>query len=163
MKVAKRFRWEAAHRLPWHEGQCRHVHGHSYRMVVELEGDLEDNDMLLDFKYVKQILTPLVQKWDHAVLVDEDDTRLREAMEALDSKTYVLPCDSTAENLCAYVADYLIEHGRESLLKHDIDRVTVRLEETKTCYAEVEKAVGVQEQQLNENSTLEHQPEPRPR
>lgn len=159
MKVAKRFRWEAAHRLPWHEGQCRHLHGHSYRMVVELEGDLE-NDMLLDFKHVKRILSPLVEKWDHAVLVDEDDAELREAMEAIDSKTYVLPCDSTAENLCAYVADYLLDHGREALLDHQIDRVTVRLEETETCYAEVEKAVGVQGRQLDGNSTPERRSVP---
>jgi len=142
MKVAKRFRWEAAHRLPWHEGECWHLHGHSYRMVVELEGKLED-DMLLDFKHVKRILTPLVEKWDHAVLVDEDDTELREAMEVLDTKTYVLPCDSTAENLCSYVANYLIDHGREALLDHQIDRVTVRLAETETCYAEVEKVVSI--------------------
>lgn len=159
MKVAKRFRWEAAHRLPWHEGQCRHLHGHSYRMVVELEGELDGNDMLLDFKHVKRILKPLVEKWDHAVLVSEDDAELREAMEGIGSKTYVLPCDSTAENLCAYVADYLLEHGREDLIEHQIDRVTVRLEETETCYAEVEKEVGV-EHQPSENSIPERRSEP---
>lgn len=57
MKVAKRFRWEAAHRLPWHEGQCRHLHGHSYRMTVELRGDPSGDGMLMDFKHLKQILT----------------------------------------------------------------------------------------------------------
>ncbi len=67
MKVAKRFRWEAVHRLSWHEGQCRHFHGHSYRVVVELDGELAENDMLLDFKLVKRILTPLVEKWNYAV------------------------------------------------------------------------------------------------
>lgn len=143
MKVAKRFRWEAAHRLPWHEGQCSHLHGHSYRMMVELEGVLADQGMLLDFKHVKRILTPLVEQWDHSVLVAEDDDELKEAMKGLDSKTYVLPCDSTAENLCVYVADYLLDRGRETLLDHKIDRVTVRLEETETCYAEVEKTVAV--------------------
>lgn len=97
------------------------------------------------------------------MLVTEDDAELRKAMEAIDSKTYVLPCDSTAENLCAYVADYLLERGREALLTHNIDRVTVRLEETETCYAEVKKPVGVQEHQLDGNSTPEHRSAPSPR
>lgn len=112
-------------------------------MVVELEGVLADQDMLLDFKHVKRILTPLVEQWDHSVLVAEDDDELKGAMKGLDSKTYVLPCDSTAENLCVYVADYLLDRGRETLLDHKIDRVTVRLEETETCYAEVEKTVAM--------------------
>jgi 6-pyruvoyltetrahydropterin/6-carboxytetrahydropterin synthase len=112
-------------------------------MTVELRGDPSEGGILMDFKHLKRILTPLVEQWDHAVLVAEDDPTLKEAAEALDSKLYVLPFDSTAENLCAYVADYLLDHGREVLLEHQIDRVTVRLEETETCYAEVEKEITV--------------------
>ncbi|MFI5263969.1 MAG: 6-carboxytetrahydropterin synthase, partial [Candidatus Kapaibacterium sp.] len=27
-RISKSFRWEMAHRLPFHEGGCRHIHGH---------------------------------------------------------------------------------------------------------------------------------------
>ncbi len=73
MKIAKRFRWEAAHRLPWHEGLCRNLHGHSYRMTVELEGEPDARGMVLDFKHLKRVLKPLVDAWDHAILVAESD------------------------------------------------------------------------------------------
>ena len=42
MKIAKEFNWEMGHRLPEHFGKCKNIHGHSYKMMVELEGDLDD-------------------------------------------------------------------------------------------------------------------------
>ena len=40
MKIAKEFRWEMGHRLPEHFGLCKNIHGHSYKMIVEFEGEL---------------------------------------------------------------------------------------------------------------------------
>lgn len=147
MKVAKRFRWEAAHRLPWHEADCKHVHGHSYRMMVELEGTPTDATpggaaMLIDFKHVKRLVKPLVDAMDHATIVHEADTALREAMAALHSKTYVLPFDSTAENLATHVADTMRREGGDVLQRHGVSHIRVTLWETETCYAEVERHVA---------------------
>lgn len=144
MKIAKRFRWEAAHRLPWHEGLCRHLHGHSYRMVVELEGTPDDRGMLLDFKHLKRALQPLVEAWDHATLIAETDTALLELLQQTDWKHVVLPFDTTAENLSAYVADYLCETMPDLLRAHRVHTVRVRLAETETCYAEAERAVSAE-------------------
>ena len=146
MKVSKRFRWEAAHRLPWHEGPCRFVHGHSYRMMVELEGEPTADTpgggaMLIDFKHVKRLLMPLVDAMDHATLIRESDTDLRDAMAALDSKVYLLPYDSTAENLARHVAEHLRTEGRDVLRRHGVHTIRVQLWETETCYAEVERTV----------------------
>ncbi len=141
MKIAKRFRWEAAHRLPWHEGVCRNLHGHSYRMVVELEGEPDARGMVLDFKHLKQALSPLVEAWDHAILVADDDAELMEVARQTGWKQAVFPFDTTAENLSAYVAAYLCEQAAELLRAHRVRRVRVRLEETETCYAEAEQAV----------------------
>lgn len=146
MKVAKRFRWEAAHRLPWHRGDCRHLHGHSYTMFVELEGVPDERGMLIDFKDLKGAMQPLVEAWDHAVLVAEDDADLRQAVALLASKHVVLPFDTTAENLCVYAADYLVREARALLAQHGVTRLRVRVHETETCYAEVERAVGVSEE-----------------
>jgi 6-pyruvoyltetrahydropterin/6-carboxytetrahydropterin synthase len=146
MKVAKRFRWEAAHRLPWHEGDCKYVHGHSYRMMVELEGEpTEDtpggSSMLIDFKHVKRLVKPLVDAMDHATIVAEDDPELQAAMEKLGSKTYELPFDSTAENLATHVARRLGTDGHEVLTKHGVTTIRVKVWETETCYAEHETTV----------------------
>lgn len=147
MKVAKRFRWEAAHRLPWHEGDCRYVHGHSYRMMVELAGTPTDDtpggaSMLIDFKHVKRLVKPMVEAMDHATLVAESDTELLQAMQALDTKIYRMPADTTAENLSAHVAQTLIEEGAEVLQRHGVDTVCVEVWETETCYAQAERSVS---------------------
>ena len=142
MKAAKRFRWEGAHRLPWHTGGCQHLHGHSYYMMVELEGEPDERGMLIDFKDIKRVLKPLVDAWDHATLVADDDALLLQAVELLGSKHFVLPYDSTSENLCRYVTDYLGTHARDTLLEHNVMTIRVRLQETETCYAELEVTVA---------------------
>lgn len=137
MKVAKRFRWEGAHRLPWHTEGCQHLHGHSYQLWVELTGEATSQGMAIDFKAIKDILAPLITAWDHAILVDEADQQLLAAIDLLASKHYVLPYDTTSENLCQYVADYLLTHAAEVLATHDITAIGVKLQETETCYAEL--------------------------
>ncbi len=140
-RVAKRFRWEGAHRLPWHTGGCQHLHGHSYTMMVEVAGTPDERGMLIDFQEIKRLVHPLVQAWDHATLVAADDTELRQALERLEMKHAVLPYDTTSENLCRYVAEHLAHEGSETFRQHHITTIRVRVQETETCYAEVEQAV----------------------
>jgi 6-pyruvoyltetrahydropterin/6-carboxytetrahydropterin synthase len=73
MIVAKQFRWEGAHRLPWHDGLCKNNHGHSYKMEASVDGAVDARGMVLDFKVIKRVLKPLVEAWDHAMLVAHDD------------------------------------------------------------------------------------------
>ena len=136
MKVSKRFRWEAAHRLPWHTEGCQHLHGHSYVMWIELEGELNQRGMVIDFKEIKAVIKPLVDAWDHSILVDESDEELLKAIALLNSKHYTFPYDTSSENLCLFVAAYLKEHAMKLLKAHRIHSVTVRVQETETCYAE---------------------------
>ena len=143
MKIAKQFRWEAAHRLPWHEGLCRHLHGHSYRMMVTLEGEPDARGLLLDFQHLKRILAPLIDAWDHATLVAEDDHELRRLLRQTDWRCAVLPYDTTSENLCRYVAAYLCTRAADVLRAHGVHTVHVRLQETETCYAETSQPVGL--------------------
>jgi 6-pyruvoyltetrahydropterin/6-carboxytetrahydropterin synthase len=139
MKIAKRFRWEAAHRLPWHDGDCRHLHGHSYRMMVEVTGEPGAHGMLMDFKHLKRLVGPLVDCFDHATLVSESDADLLGMLERLEMKRAVLPYDATAENLCRYVMEHLGAEGYEVLDEHGVERVRVTIWETETCYAELER------------------------
>ena len=63
--LTKEFKFEAAHRLPHHDGKCQRLHGHSFRMRVVLRGPrlVEDGPkrgMLRDFGDVKAAVAPLV-------------------------------------------------------------------------------------------------------
>lgn len=141
MKIAKQFHWEAAHRLPWHEGDCKNLHGHSYRMTVELEGEPDERGMLMDFKILKRILMPLIDQWDHATLIAEGDTLLRDVILQTGWKHVLLPSDTTSENLCRFVAGYLIAEAGEELGQHRVSMVRTRIYETETSYAELETRV----------------------
>ena len=141
MKVSKRFRWEAAHRLPWHTQGCQHLHGHSYVMWIELDGTPDHRGMVIDFKDIKKVINPLIEEWDHSILVDESDHELLQAIDLLQSKYYLFPCDTSSENLCLYVADYLKKNALDLLKAHHISSMTIRVQETETCYAEHVEAV----------------------
>ncbi len=139
MKIAKRFRWEGAHRLPWHEGRCRDLHGHSYCMFVEVEGEVDENGLLVDFKHIKRALMPLIEEWDHSTLVAEHDTKLLDVMRTSGWRHSVLPYDTTAENICRFVADHLADTAADLLLERRIHTIRVRVSETETCWAEYER------------------------
>ena len=141
MKIAKRFRWEGAHRLPWHDGPCKDLHGHSYEMFVEVEGELDENGLLMDFKHLKRALMPLIDAWDHATLVAANDDPLLKVMKETGWRHAVLPYDTTAENICIFVADYLIESSRPLLEERKVHTVRVRVAETETCYAEAVRSL----------------------
>ena len=137
MKVSKRFRWEAAHRLPWHEDGCQHLHGHSYVMWIELDGVPDSGGMVIDFQDIKKVIKPLVEAWDHSILVAENDGKLLEAINLLKSKHFVFPYDTTSENLCLFVVSHLKEHAAALMASHQVSSIAVRVQETETCYAEL--------------------------
>ncbi len=136
MRIAKSFHWEAAHRLSFHDGDCRNLHGHSYRMSVELEGAPGENGMVMDFKDLKLAVKPLVKQWDHATLVAESDAALIKALDTLGTKVFVLPYESTSENLCTYAAEYIVREAAQTLGRHHVTRIRVRIFETDSSYAE---------------------------
>lgn len=145
MKVAKEFRWEAAHRLPWHDGGCRHLHGHSYRMFVELSGPVDAHGLVADFHEIKGWLRPLIAQWDHATLVALQDEELLDVVRSHGWRHSVLPFHTTAENLCRFAADFVVDAARDRLAEIGVTRVRVRVMETETCYAEHDLDLPVRE------------------
>jgi 6-pyruvoyltetrahydropterin/6-carboxytetrahydropterin synthase len=134
MKIAKEFRWEMGHRLKFHQGKCINLHGHSYKMMVEFTGEVDENGMVLDYYDVKEIVAPLVDDLDHGFLVYENDTELLEILKKLNSKHTVVKFESTAENLCKY----FLEKIAEKKLPGNIKRLSVKVFETENTYAEEE-------------------------
>jgi len=135
MKIAKEFRWEMGHRLPNHGGACRNVHGHSYRMVVEVEGGVNpETGMILDFADISAKVKPLLQELDHAFLCQESDTEVRELLERMDMKRVYIPVPSTVENICGLMAERLKPaFAGES----QVEAFTIRIWETASSVAEI--------------------------
>ncbi|AFY38005.1 queuosine biosynthesis protein QueD [[Leptolyngbya] sp. PCC 7376] len=78
-QLYKEFRFEAAHRLPHHDGKCARLHGHSWVCRVYIKGDrlIESGPkqgMLMDFGDIKQYMKPLLDEYlDHYYLNESLD------------------------------------------------------------------------------------------
>jgi 6-pyruvoyltetrahydropterin/6-carboxytetrahydropterin synthase len=71
VSVTLAFTFHAAHVLPWHLGKCSRLHGHSYRVEVQVEGPLNDNGIVVDFDQLESVLqTAVFEPLDHTLLND---------------------------------------------------------------------------------------------
>ena len=82
MRVRRAFHFEAAHRLPHHPGKCRELHGHSYRLVVTVDGPIDGGSgMVVDFSEVKRLVNEeVVGKLDHKYVNDVIENPTAEEM-----------------------------------------------------------------------------------
>ena len=71
IRVCKTFTFDAAHRLPDYKGKCKNLHGHTYKLEVEVMGDVlpENKHMVMDFSKLKKIVNEnIIRVWDHRYL-----------------------------------------------------------------------------------------------
>jgi 6-pyruvoyltetrahydropterin/6-carboxytetrahydropterin synthase len=81
--VTRSFRFEAAHQLPWHDGACRNLHGHSYRLEVTVEGPIGAQGMVIDFGDLKAVVgRQVLDRFDHRYLNDLFDNPTAELIAA---------------------------------------------------------------------------------
>jgi 6-pyruvoyltetrahydropterin/6-carboxytetrahydropterin synthase len=63
--------FSSGHYLRNYRGKCENPHGHNYKVRVTLAGrDLDETGLLLDFKLLKQVLRPVIDRIDHQMLND---------------------------------------------------------------------------------------------
>ncbi|HRN24534.1 MAG TPA: 6-carboxytetrahydropterin synthase, partial [Akkermansia muciniphila] len=67
-RICKSIELESGHLLSKHPGNCKFPHGHtrSVEMVFRAE-TLDANDMVLDFKAIKQMMGDFLQQFDHGM------------------------------------------------------------------------------------------------
>lgn len=125
--ITKIFEFEASHNLPQHEGACKNLHGHSYKLEVTVSGNphkksmynesLEivpdpEYGMVMDFKNLKNIVESVIGKYDHC--------HLNEYFQ-----------NPTAETMVYHIA-----HDIMPKLPNEVSLVSCKLWETSTSYAE---------------------------
>ena len=71
MEVTKIFTFDSAHFLTQYYGKCEKIHGHTYKLEVTIEGDVQDNGLVLDFIILKRVVNKhVISKIDHMNLND---------------------------------------------------------------------------------------------
>ncbi len=139
-KISKDFRWEMAHRLPEHTGGCRNVHGHSYRMWIELTGEPDEQGMVLDYFTLKEIVDPLVAEIDHSFLCDRSDKLIVDFLKSSGLKAVFVDFPTTAEHIAQWF--FLRLSPLFAPMKH-LRELRVRIQETERTYAEVAGPINV--------------------
>lgn len=83
--------FSSGHYLRHYKGKCENPHGHNYKVRITLRGDMLDQaGLLLDFRDLKQVMRPVIDRLDHQMLND------------LEPFTTINP---SAENLAKYFYD----------------------------------------------------------
>ncbi len=71
MLVTREFTFDAAHFLTNYYGKCERLHGHSYKLQVTLEGEVQSHGMVIDFVVLKRMVQKQVlDRLDHRLLND---------------------------------------------------------------------------------------------
>jgi 6-pyruvoyltetrahydropterin/6-carboxytetrahydropterin synthase len=143
MQITRRLEFDAGHRIPNHNSQCKHLHGHRYTIEITLSGDVittegvSEQGMVMDFSDVKHIAkTRVVDAWDHAFLVYRGDKVVLDFLNSLPGhKTVVLDVIPTAENLAKVAFDLLLDAYHDNFGNH-LRLERVRLYETPNNWAD---------------------------
>lgn len=143
MFITRRLEFDAGHRIPNHNSQCRHLHGHRYAIEITLSGKviqaegLSEQGMVMDFSDVKRIAQEkLVNVWDHAFLVYRGDKTVCDFLSTMPGhKTVIFDVVPTAENLAQAAFDLLDPAYQDSFGNH-LKLERIRLFETPNNWAD---------------------------
>lgn len=143
--ISKEIQFDAGHRVPAHKSKCFNPHGHRYRVVAHLSGDVvtepgaPDEGMLMDFSELKNILTEMVHDYlDHGFIVYKDDQPMLQCFDGCDDwKIIIFPYIPTAENLAKWIWD-TIKPSIDDHFRGNLKLERIEVYETPTslaCYS----------------------------
>lgn len=145
-RICRIFEIENGHMLSKHPDKCRFPHGHSRKVECVLEApDLDEREMVCDFKVLKLILKDYLDQYDHAMCMNTDDPSYEDFKERFgdrvigydseDPTTEVLARDIFC-HLRDSLAEYRSEETREFPLRDSVKVVSVKVWETSSSWAE---------------------------
>jgi len=140
------FKFSAAHFLIFPDGSAERLHGHNYRVFVEIEAALTRHGLVLDFKQVKPLVRQLADELDehwivpgeHPVLhCERRSDGITEVLygprrySAPSEDVLVLPINNTSsENLAGWFGRELRRRLAQRFREVDVKRLRVAVEET---------------------------------
>jgi 6-pyruvoyltetrahydropterin/6-carboxytetrahydropterin synthase len=138
-------KFSAAHFLIFPDGSAERLHGHNYKVYVDLHTDLDEHGLVVNFKEIKPLVRELCDELDehlllpgqHPVLTatrvgEHCDVRYRERRYLIPhDEVIVLPIgNSSAENLAAWFGRTLRERMRKVWPRLVVRELSVGIEET---------------------------------
>jgi 6-pyruvoyltetrahydropterin/6-carboxytetrahydropterin synthase len=117
--------FSAAHFITFNGDVCERLHGHNYRVAVEVTGPLDENQYVIDLIALRDELKALTDELDHHVLLPTTHPLIRvtaseqevEAVFSPDGRRWIFPrgdcvllpvSNTTAELLAAFLGQRLL-------------------------------------------------------
>jgi 6-pyruvoyltetrahydropterin/6-carboxytetrahydropterin synthase len=139
-------KFSAAHFLIFPDGTAERLHGHNYRVYVEIDARLTRHGLVMDFKRVKPLVRALVDELDEHWLVPGQHATLKATRRgdgvtevrygeryyaAPDADVIVMPMNNiSAENLATWVGRELMQRLRQAFEDVHVRRLVCAIEET---------------------------------
>ncbi len=71
MIIGREFIFDSAHKLDWHKGDCKNLHGHTYKLQILIKGKISSDGIIIDFGDLDKIVKgEILSKLDHQLLND---------------------------------------------------------------------------------------------
>lgn len=92
--------FSAGHFITFAGGQCERLHGHNYRVAVEVRGPLDENHYVVDFVALRDIVRAILAELDHHVLLPTQHPQIRvradsdEVTATFGDRRWVFPRDN---------------------------------------------------------------------
>lgn len=140
IRITKEFKFETAHALKGYDGLCKHIHGHSYELLVTVIGEpIEDEKspklgMVMDFGDLKKIVrAEIVDQMDHALVLNKNSEEANNLLgrDEMYNRVLLVDYQPTSENMLVDFAARL-----QSKFPKEIRLHSMLLRETVTSYAE---------------------------
>lgn len=140
IRITKEFKFETAHALMGYDGLCKHIHGHSYELLVTVIGQpiVDESSpklgMVMDFGDLKKIVKEeVVDKMDHCLVLNNKGSKA-EALKQSDEmfeRVITVPYQPTSEMMLVDFAERIKPRLPKNIKLHHM-----LLRETVTSYAE---------------------------
>ncbi len=145
-RICKSFEIENGHMLAKHPDKCRFPHGHTRAVELVLEADtLDGNEMVCDFKAVKELMEEFLEQFDHALCMNTADAKYADFKAAYGDRVIGFDqIDPTTEVMAKTIFDHLVAQlagvAGDSTVRYpvrpDLRVVRVRVWETSSSWAE---------------------------
>ena len=145
-RICKTIDIENGHMLSKHPDKCRFPHGHTRKVEFVVEADdLDENEMVCDFKVIKESIEDYLETLDHAICMNTDDPAYADFKERyVDRVIGFASQDPTTEVMAKVIHDafnerltgYADSEGGRYPLRNSVRVVRVRVWETATSWAE---------------------------
>jgi 6-pyruvoyltetrahydropterin/6-carboxytetrahydropterin synthase len=143
MIIRKLFKFENAHIVRGCSTlKCKSsLHGHSYRVELLFESNFLDNgQMVYDFGLMKQNMKDIIDSFDHAISVwNDDEKEYIQDMKKYSDRWVILPVSPSAEQLSRVLfvlIDKLLKQTSTINGEKDVSLHSIIVHETATGYAQ---------------------------